>query len=370
MPVVTLYHDRLRSLVGKRRVSEILEMLPYIGLDIEEQGPDYARVEYNPNRPDFSTDYGIARALRGVMNLEVGLPKFRCGRSRVSISVHPSVGRVRPYIVSLAAMNGRLDGEGIRQIIAMQEDIHDGIGRKRKKVSIGIHNYDVIRPPLLYTTERSDFRFVPLNSETSMSMREILQKTEVGGQYGRILEGQKRLPVIKDSRGSVLSFPPIINSELTRVTEKTRNLLIDVTATDLRAAEDALAIIAITLFDAGFRIGSVKVNYRGRRLETPDMRVAGRSVDREYVYRLLGLELTAGEIVRCLQRSRMGAAKTGEKVTCKIPRYRLDIMHEVDVLEDIAIGYGVKKMDPSFPRTAAAGNKDPVLSILDRAREV
>ncbi len=371
VPVVTLYYERLRALVGRRKtIQQILENLPYIGLDIEEQGSDYVRVEYNPNRPDFSTDYGIARALRGMMGIETGLPGFKCGRSRVRIMVDPSVNKVRPYIVSLVALGGSLDSEGVRQIITMQEDLHEGIGRKRKKVSVGIHNYDVIKPPLTYTTEGPDFRFVPLNSDKSMSIQEILEQTDAGRQYSSILEGQKRFPVIKDSDGNVLSFPPIINSELTRVTERIKNLLIDVTAIDLRAAEDTLAIIAFTLADASFRIESVKLSYKGKNLETPRTNPATWKIDKEYVNRLLGLKLSTGQIIQCLKRSRLGGAAGGNKVVCKIPRYRLDIMHGVDLLEDIAIGYGIHRMKPSIPSAASAGSKEPVLKILDSVREV
>ncbi|HLE35164.1 MAG TPA: phenylalanine--tRNA ligase subunit beta [Nitrososphaerales archaeon] len=371
MPVVTLYHNRLHSLLGRRKsIREILEMLPYIGLDIEEQGKDYVKIEYNPNRPDFSTDYGIARALKGIFNIEVGLPKFQSGKSNVSVKVDRSVSSVRPYIVSLVAVNGRMDDEGIRQIITMQEDIHEGIGRKRKKVSIGIHNYDVIKPPLLYTTERPDFRFVPLNSSRSVSMQDILENTDVGKEYGWILEGHKKYPVIKDAVGNVLSFPPIINSEHTRVAEKTKNLLIDVTATDLKAAEDALAIIAITLYDAKFKIESVKINYGNRKLETPNMNAVARSIRQEYTNHLLGLNMSSGEITRYLQRSRLGASSKGGRIECRIPPYRLDIMHEVDLVEDVAVGYGINRISATFPSSTSVGAKDSTHKILDAAREV
>jgi phenylalanyl-tRNA synthetase beta chain len=345
-------------------------MLPYIGLDIEEQGKDYVKIEYNPNRPDFSTDYGIARALKGIFNIEVGLPKFQSSKSNVSIKVDKSVGAVRPYIVSLVAMNGRLDDESIRQIIAMQEDIHEGIGRKRKKVSIGIHNYDVIKLPLLYTTEKPDFEFVPLNSDKRMSMQHILKNTDVGKQYGWILKDHRRYPIIKDADGNVLSFPPVINSKLTRVTEKTKNLLIDVTANDPKAAEDALAIIAMTLYDAKFRIESVKVNYAARKLETPNMNAFIRTIRPQYANSLLGLNISSGEIARYLQRSRLGASGRGSRVACKIPRYRLDIMHEVDLVEDVAVGYGINRMSATFPRSSSVGAKNSLLKILDDAREV
>lgn len=370
MPVVTLYYNRLKKLVGRKSVKEILEMIPFIALDIEEQANDYVKVEYNPNRPDFSTDYGVARALRGIFGIETGLPKFRSGRSNISIKVDPSVNKVRPYIVSMVAMNGKLDDEGIRQIIAMQEDIHEGMGRKRKKVSIGIHNYDVIKPPLLYTTENPDFKFAPLNSDKHMSMQEILDNTDVGKQYGWILEHHKRYPIIKDADGNVLSFPPIINSELTKVTEKTKNLFIDITATDLKAAEDALAILAITLYDAKFSIQSVKINYGKKKIETPNMQDTARNLNTEYVNKLLGLDLNVNEMVRCLGRSRIGASASKQVIKCKIPRYRTDVMHDVDLVEDVAIGYGIHRMRATYPQSGSVGAKDTLMSILDNSREV
>jgi phenylalanyl-tRNA synthetase beta chain len=371
MPVVTLYHDRLRELVGKRKsTKEILEMLPYIALDIEEQAKDYVKVEYNPNRPDFSTDYGIARALRGIFGIETGSPKFQQGRSNVSIKVEQSVKKVRPYIVSLVAMNGKLDDEGIRQIIAMQEDIHEGIGRNRKKVSIGIHNYDVIKSPLLYTTENAEFKFVPLNSDKGMSMKEILEGTDVGRQYSWILEGQKRYPIIKDRDGNVLSFPPIINSELTKVTESTKNLFIDITATDLKAAEDALAVLAITLYDAKFKIQTVKIDYGSKKIETPNMKYTVKKLKPAYVNKLLGLNLNANEMAKCLGRSRIGASKDKGVMKCRIPRYRIDVMHDIDLVEDVAIGYGIHKMSASYPQTSSIGGRDTFMSILDNSRDV
>lgn len=369
VPVVTLYYNRLQKLVG-RKSKEILGMLPYIALDIEEQGKDHVKVEYNPNRPDYSTDYGIARALRGMFGIEKGLPKFQQGKSNFSIRVDKSVSKVRPYIVSLLALNGKLDDEGIRQIIAMQEDIHEGIGRKRKKVSIGIHNYDVIKPPLSYTTEGPNFKFVPLNSNTSMSMQEILENTDVGKQYGSIVAAHKRYPIIKDSDGNVLSFPPIINSELTKVTEKTRNLFIDITATDLKAAEDVLAILAVTLYDAKFKIQSVKNNYGNKKIETPNMKENVRNLRIDYVNRLLGLNLNANEMVRCLERSRVGASKNKNAVKCRIPRYRIDVMHDVDLIEDVAIGYGLYNIGATYPYSSSVGAKDRFMSILDNSRAV
>ncbi|MEM2760240.1 MAG: phenylalanine--tRNA ligase subunit beta, partial [Nitrososphaerales archaeon] len=364
-----LYYDRLKKLVGKKGLKEILEMMPYVALDIEEQSNKYVKVEYNPNRPDFSTDYGIARALRGMFGIETGVPKYQQSKGNVLVNVDASVKKVRPFIVSMVALEGRLDDEGIRQIIAMQEDIHEGIGRKRKKVSIGIHNYDVVKSPILYSTENPSSKFVPLNSNKSMSMKEILENIDVGRQYAWILKGHKRFPVIKDAEGNVLSFPPIINSELTKVTESTKNLFIDITATDLKAAEDALAILAITLYEAKFKIQTVKVNYGGKILETPNMKETVKDLKPDYANKLLGLKLNANEIAKCLAKSRIGANMGKNSIKCRIPRYRIDIMHSIDLVEELAIGYGIYNMNATYPRSSSAGARDTIMSILDKLRE-
>jgi phenylalanyl-tRNA synthetase beta chain len=272
MPVVTLYLDRLKSLIkDKVSTDTIIGKIPYLGMDLEEVSEDHLRVEYNPNRPDFSTDYGIARALNGLLGFESGCPEYRLTDSGIRVSVDRTVREVRPYIVSLIVTGCNLDDESIRQIITMQEDIHNGMGRNRRKVSIGIHNLDVVKPPIKYTTATREFRFIPLGANKPMSIQEVLDKTDMGREYGQIVSGFNRYPILNDSTGEVLSFPPIINGELTRVSSQTKNLFIDITATDFKTSEDALAILSATLQDAGGILKSVKVEYPDRVLITPDL---------------------------------------------------------------------------------------------------
>ena len=351
-------------------IEPYIERLPYLGLDIEEKAQDYIRVEYNPNRPDFSTDYGIVRALKGLLGLEKGCPKYSVQKSDLVVKVDKSVEEVRPYIVSALIEGITLDDETIRQIIAMQEDLHHTIGRRRAKVSIGIHNFDVLKPPIIYTTEAPDFKFVPLGGAEPLSMSEILDKTPVGQKYGWIVAKHKRYPILIDSLGQVLSFPPIINGELTRVTSATRNLFIDITATDLKASEDALAILVTTLADAGGTLKSAEVRYPNLTLLTPNLSEMEMEVELKKVNRLLGLKLKSKEAVECLARSRIDAEYDGGKLTAKIPRYRVDIMHPVDLVEEVAIGYGLDKITPTLPPTKTVGRPHPELKRLSAIRDV
>lgn len=286
------------------------------------------------------------------------------------VQVDKSVKDVRPYIVSALIEGITLDDETIRQIIAMQEDLHHTIGRRRAKVSIGIHNFDVLKPPIIYTTETPEFRFIPLGGVEPLSMREVLSKTPVGQKYGWIVARHPRYPILIDSLGQVLSFPPIINSELTRLTPATRNLFIDITATDLKAAEDTLAILASTLADAGGVIRSAEVRYPNRSLLTPNLSEMEMEIELKKVNKLLGLKLKGDDSVECLARSRIEAEYDGGVLKAKIPRYRIDIMHPVDLVEEVAIGYGLDKLTPTMPSTRNVGRPHPELKRLASVREV
>jgi phenylalanyl-tRNA synthetase beta chain len=368
VPVVNVTFGRLKRFLPGVKKEKALDMLPFVGLDIEGVDDGVVRVEYNPNRPDFSSDYGIARALRGLLGKETGMPKFGlAGKSGLSVRVDRSVKKIRPFVVALVARNGKLDDETIKQLIAMQEDLHNGVGRRRKKASIGIHNLDAIKFPVKYTTANGRHAFVPLDGLQEQTIDQILQDTETGRAYGHLVAGQK-FPIIIDNAGTILSLPPIINGNATKVDTKCRNLFVEVTATDKKAADDVLAIIAVTLADAGFAIKTVTIA-DGRKEETPDAKPKKISVDVGYINDILGLDLTPKQIVDCLRKSRVDARAGGNKIICTVPRYRTDITHEIDLAEEVAIGYGVYGIAPNFPVSATSGQRSTMSSYFAAIRQ-
>lgn len=373
MPVVTIAIDRLKKLIPSLTIDRILEMLPYAALDIEGIENDIIRVEYNPNRPDFSSEYGIVRAIRGLLGLQTGIPKFKLsGKSGLAIRVGKKVKPVRPFIGALVATDAVLDDEGIRQIIAMQEDLHNGIGRRRKKASIGIHNLDAIRPPVAYTAVKPDFAFVPLGDSSIRKMTQILEQSEGGRAYGHLLQNSKAYPVIVDSAGIVLSFPPIVNGSTTRIDEYTRNILIEVTGTDHKVVEDVLAVLAITLYDAGFKISTVTIldaSLGQRRVETPQMDPIEVEADINYINSILGLGLDERKAVQCLRKSRLDARTKGGRLVCTVPRYRTDISDPIDIAEEVAIGYGIHRIEPTFPPSYTVGKKNILSNYFAPLRE-
>ena len=374
MPVVNIKFERLKRLVSGVNMNKILDTLPFIAVDIEDIGKDMIRVEYNPNRPDLSSDYGVARALRGLLDIEIGLPKFKlAGKSGLAVSIEDrDVRRLRPYLVALVAKNGKLDEETLKQLIAMQEDLHNGIGRKRRKASIGIHNLDVIRFPVIYKTVSGDYSFIPLNQSSEFAIYEILKDLEIGRQYAHILSAFDRYPIILDRDGTVLSLPPIINGQATKVNDRCRNLFMEVTATDQEIAEDVLAILAITLYDAGFELRTVSIVDLGsrRKIETPRMKPKLISTDVKYVNSILGLTLDTKQMITSLKRSRLDAKAVGrKKIICAIPRYRIDISDPVDISEEVAIGYGIYNFEPKFPTSPTAGMRSSLSVYFNAIRE-
>lgn len=356
LPVVTVYFERIFSMLkGKISREKLVEVIPYLGLDIEEEAEDHIRIEYNPNRTDFSTDWGLARALNNFLEFQTIQGESDISESGVMLRVDRSVSNVRPYLVATVIKGIQIDDESIRQIISMQEDLHNGIGRKRKKVAIGIHDFDVISHAIEYLTEPSDFSFIPLNCSKEMSVSEILKETKVGAEYGHIVSSTDRYPIIRDSDGGVLSFPPIINGDLTKLSEQTKNLFIEITATDMRAAEDALAIVSFTFAEAGGQIESVRLNYEDKSIFTPNLIPRDVPFDLQYSNSLIGLDLTEDEAMGCLRRSGIASRVEGGKVIASIPRYRFDILHQVDVVEEVAIGYGLDRIEPSFPKSSLSG---------------
>ena len=369
MPVVELELPRLQKLVGRTNRKKILQTLPFLGLDIESQENDIVRVEYSPNRPDYSTDFGIALGLQGLLGSKKGAVKLKIKKTGdYQINVNTTVSKIRPFVTGIVALNGKIDEKVLQQIIVMQEDLHFGIGRKRKKSSIGIHDLDTISFPLTYTTTNRNHKFVPLNSSTENTISEILKNSEVGQDYGYILGNSDKVPIIIDSLGNTVSFPPIINSFMTTVTTKTKNLFVEVTGTDKNDVEDMLAVVATILQNAGFELCTVKIS--GAKNSTPQFKQRKILLNRDLVNTMLGLNLSSGNIVSALKKCRLDATRKNKTIFCVVPRYRFDIFGPMDLVEEVALGYGIENLNPNLSPSQTLGQKNHESDVLNNLREI
>jgi len=371
MPVVEFPLEDINRLFSGYDLEYILDMLPFIGLDLEYRDDKCIRLEYSPNRPDFSTFYGISRALNGLLGKEVGMPKFEVYENRKNlISVDTSVAKIRPFIVGIVAKGHKLNNNTIKQIVSMQEDLHNGIGRRRSKASIGFHNLDSIEFPLDYTTTSDNLSFVPLDSSSSLTLAEILDNSVSGKKFGKLLKGSQ-YPILRDSKGNVISFPPIINSEVTRIKDGVDNLLVEVTGVDKKTVDNVLANIVATLADTGFKLETVFMEQNNNTESfNANINTTLENVKTDYINKTLGLALSNEEVINCLQKSRLDATTNdSSSINCMIPSYRIDIFGPIDIVEEVTIGYGLYNMEPSLPEFRLYGNRSRQNYFFDKIRQ-
>ena len=353
LPVVTLNREELEEMVGTD-ADTIVELLPRLGADVGCVN-DEIEVEFFPNRPDLFSVEGAARAVRGMLGIETGLPEYVTSNSGIEIEVDSSVNAVRPYVVCAVVRGVTLDERTIKSLIDLQEDLHWGVGRNRRKASIGIHDLSRVSPPFRYTV--GDVAFVPLDFSEPITPAEILRVHPKGKEYAHIVGD--RHPLILDVNENVLSFPPIINGELTRVSEKTTDLFIDVTGLDMKAIQDCLHILVAALYDRGATIETVRVVYRdnGQVLNTPDMGGSTIVVTKSDIVKRIGVEIAEEMITASLQKMRMESVINAGRIMVSVPCYRTDIMHPVDIIEDVAIGFGYENIPPSYPKLGTIGSR-------------
>jgi len=377
MPVIRVGLDDFRRLVGLRlSLSRLREEIPMMGLGWERDDPEGFEVEVFPNRPDMLSPEGLARAYKGFIGLERGVPDYVVKHGFYEAYVDAAVKSVRPYIAFVAIKNVPMDEEVFKSIIQVQEKLHISYCRNRRKGSIGVHDLDKLKPPVRYTVKPLSFRFRPLDSEEEMSIREILRRHPKGVEYGHLLSGFKYCPILEDSQGMVLSMPPVINSEYTRVTLETKNLFIDCTGLDWKTVNSVLNIIATSLAERGCQIYTVKIHYPydtpvGKEVETPDLAPSEMKLPLSLVDKVFGEHLDAEEVVKLLAKMRFDAVKLSEgELLVKVPAYRVDIMHPVDLVEDVIIAYGYNRIEPEIPQFATIGGESRLERFSSKVRSI
>ncbi len=190
-----------------------------------------------------------------------------------------------------------------------------------------------------------------MNSE--MTINEILEKHPKGIDFAHLLDGLEKFPVIIDSNDAVLSFPPIINGDHTTVNQNTKDFFIDVTGWDQRSCEASLMLIVSQLAERGGQIESVKVkSYDGNVSEYPNGKPIMHEVPIELLDGLLGRNLTDEEVSHAINRmgGRFISRNNSNTISIEMPRWRFDILHPVDLVEDIAIGHGYEDLGTDIPK--------------------
>jgi phenylalanyl-tRNA synthetase beta chain len=381
MPTIIVEQKDLESLLGlalPKTKEKINNILAFVKGEVKKFSDQEIHIELNDsNRADLWSAEGISRALRGILNIERGMRNFKIkGKSGVEISVDAKLLKIRPFIACAIIKSVNLSEASIRQLMQLQEKLDQTYGRQRRRTSIGLYDFDLVKPPLFYTVAKpQDISFVPLNCDKNFTLEEIIEKHPKGIEYGQIICQNAVWPIFMDSKEKVLSFPPIINSnDLGHITENTKNVLIEVTGTNLKNVSNTLLQVTLALVERKGSVFSTVIHYPYGKIKdriTPEIKTKKITLDVDFIREILGLKLSLPEIRDFLERSRYGVMEATEsRIEVKIPCYRGDVMHPIDLVEDIAIAFNYNKMFPSWPRFLTIGDLSQETKFRNIIREI
>jgi phenylalanyl-tRNA synthetase beta chain len=385
MPTISIFREDFESLVAggtRAKRSATMERLDdwlmLVKGELKEHVAETGelRIELqDSNRPDLWCCEGIARQIRIKQEGKLKPYTFFSKKPTRRVIVGPAMENVRPYVAACMAKGYRVTAEGLAQLIQTQEKLADIYGHKRKTVSIGLYQLQRIQFPVTYELVKPDeARFTPLGMETVMTLSEILMVHPKGLEHGHILAGHDRIPILRDAAQQVLSFPPIINSrEIGEVQPGDDQLFVEVTGTDLSMVVLTLNIFAANLADRGAAIEPIEVVYSkktslGKRVVTPQDLGQSRTIPIKTIEQALGQKLGAQAVKEALQVYGYEVTGGDGSVRAKLPPYRQDLMHAMDVVEDVAISRGYVEFSPVMPAQFTVGGLSKIEQTSDRAR--
>jgi len=369
MTTVKIDRKEFEKFLGKKFSDDyLIDRISMMGTPVEKITEDEIEIEIFPNRPDLLSLQGFARAFSSFIGLKEGLSKFEVKKSGEKVIIESSVKNVRPFTACAIVKGVNFKDEKIKEVIQIQEKLHLTFGRNRKKLAIGIYPYEKIKPPIRFIAKKPDeIKFRPLEYPTEITGRQILTMHPTGREYAHLLEGFDKFPIFIDSENKILSMPPIINSHDTgKITNSTRDVFIECSGFDLNVLEKCLNIIVTALSDMGGKIYSMELIYPDRKVITPDLTPKKMKINYDYINRIIGLKLKKEEIKRLLKRMGFGI----EKNNALVPAYRTDIMHQVDLAEDVAIAYGYENFKEEIPNVATIGEESKSSKLKNVVAEI
>ncbi len=392
MPVVDVDPDELRELTGYHDKSDdqLREDLFELGLEFEDwTEDDEMQLEFAPDRLDRLSVEGIARSLRYHYGDDRGVDVPATNDAEWTLHVEDAPEE-RPYITGAIVRGLDLDEAGLASLIQVQEKLHATMGRQRAKGAIGVHDLTMLKgeagdgrgKSIRYTSvDPDEERFVPLESDEEMTPRGVAERHHIGKEYGDLVAGMDEYPAIYDEIG-LFSFPPVVNGRRTEVTDDSRDLLIEMTGTDQWTVDRMCAIVCYSLAARGGQVERVAVEYAedapgehaGRILDRPDFAVKTKSVSHERIEGIVGVEFDEQQVIDCAERAGLDATATensdgGLAYEVDIPPYRVDVLHPLDVIDDIGRAYGFNDLEPRYPDVSTVGGRHETSRLEDATRD-
>ena len=360
MPTIEFNLKKLEEISRVER-SRILEILENSKIEIEEIENEKIKLTIPAERFDLMFLNGLANYISTFENCN-GMKKFFIDIS--DVKVYSEKVEARKHFACFVVEDLKFNEEILREAIVFQELIHLYIGRDRKYVAIGIHDLDKIKGKIIYKEADPKEKFVPLTYQNELSLKEVLEITDKGKKYGKLIDSYSFYPAIFDEEG-IISFPPIINSERTKLTENTKRIFVDITGTSEKAVEDALKLL---VYFFSF-YGNVKKVYLNEK-SFPEIEERRFSLGIEKVNKLIGKKFETNEIKTLLEKMGYDVITLNNIIEVIVPFYRLDVLNERDIIEDIAISYGYNNFVPEISKTFSIGRISRREKIERRIREI
>ncbi|MFA6064716.1 MAG: phenylalanine--tRNA ligase subunit beta [archaeon] len=379
MPNIEISKKDLESMMGRKYSRDELEdTLEFIKGEIDSLEGDALKIDCKEtNRPDLWCTEGIARELKARTGKEKGIKKYSVKKSGVQVFISQNLEKVRPLIVCAVVKDVKITEDVLKQLIQLQEKVGENYGRKRKELGIGLYDFDIMAPPVYYKGFKDDeIEFVPLEWKVQLRPSEILTQHDKGKAYKHLLAGTDVYPIVIDSKRTVASMPPIINSQSTgKVTESTKNLFIEVTGFKWETVNAALEVMCMALADTGAKLYSCELNfpsdkkpYPAKKINTPVFATEKLVFDKQIVNKMTGLGLKDKEIIDLLGKARYNVKIKGNKLTAEYSSYRTDIMHPVDLIEDLLISVGFNNIVPQKIEMNVVGSELREAKVNDFVR--
>lgn len=368
MPTVSVNKQQLFDLLGKDYTSQEFDELCFeFGMEMDEDTTEEAlktgeepelKLDISANRYDLLCIEGISQSLNEYLERKER-PDYKLSKPSTKLIIDKSTEQIRPFATAAVLRNIKLNEKSYASFIALQDKLHANLCRNRSLVAMGTHDLDSIEGPFHYRAlPPKDIKFIPLNQTQEFTGDKLIefykspeQKNNIG-RYVHIIEDSPVFPVIMDSKDRVCSLPPLINSEHSKISVNTRNILIDITATDKTKAEIVLNILT-TMFsrycDEPFTVEPVEIvsEHNGQSRLAPNFNDRIMDVSIKYINSCLGLDQSADEIAHCLKKMSLHAVQSKEDkdiLHVDIPVTRPDILHACDIMEDAAVGYGFNNL--------------------------
>ncbi|MBU0635548.1 phenylalanine--tRNA ligase subunit beta [Candidatus Micrarchaeota archaeon] len=373
MPTLEMSKKDFEKLVGKKFASrkELEEALWKAKTELEELNNDSIKASLeDTNRPDLLSTEGIARELRYKLGLQKKIQAYKTKKSGITATIDPDLKNIRPKAAYAVAWNVKVSNEFLGQMIQLQEKICQTFGQKRKEVAIGVFDLDKVNGNVRYFAADPKTEFIPLEYKVKMSLDEILKEHPKGKEFACLLSGQKKYPLLVDSKNEVLSFPPIINSAGSgKVTEQTKNLFLDVTGFNQNKVNTALSIFCAALADRKATIGSVEIQYGTKKITTPSFEKKKIVFKKDLIETITGMQKNDSHWKKRFQESGFETTFKGNKIECYYSNLRQDILHGVDVIEDALISEGYNNIPLEEIKLSVIGNESPKSLFVDAIRD-